>query len=97
MECLHEECIYLSYTYNNNMEKKTTVGPKGQVVIPKEIRDKIGIKEYSEVIVDIIDLHLCASFFGFSSAMNNNSHLISKPSFTGFGRNIDYFKYKFVF
>lgn len=37
------------------MEKKTTVGPKGQVVIPKDIRDKIGIKEYSEVIVDIID------------------------------------------
>jgi len=37
------------------MEKKTTVGPKGQVVIPKEIRDKIGIKEYSEVIVDIMD------------------------------------------
>ena len=37
------------------MEKKTTVGPKGQVVIPKEIRDKIGIKEYSEVIVDSID------------------------------------------
>ena len=37
------------------MEKKTTVGPKGQVVIPKGIRDKIGIKEYSEVIVDIMD------------------------------------------
>lgn len=37
------------------MEKKTTVGPKGQVVIPKDIRDKIGIKEYSEVIVDTID------------------------------------------
>ena len=37
------------------MEKKTTVGPKCQVVIPKEIRDKIGIKEYSEVIVNIID------------------------------------------
>ncbi|WP_276935578.1 AbrB/MazE/SpoVT family DNA-binding domain-containing protein [Ferroplasma acidiphilum] len=37
------------------MEKKTTVGPKGQVVIPKEIREKIGIKEYSEVIVDILD------------------------------------------
>jgi AbrB family looped-hinge helix DNA binding protein len=37
------------------MEKKTTVGPKGQVVIPKDIRDKIGIKEYSEVIVDVMD------------------------------------------
>ena len=37
------------------MEKKTTVGPKGQVVITKDIRDKIGIKEYSEVIVDIMD------------------------------------------
>ena len=37
------------------MEKKVTVGPKGQVVIPKDIRDKIGIKEYSEVIVDSSD------------------------------------------
>ncbi|EQB72972.1 MAG: hypothetical protein AMDU4_FER2C00111G0003 [Ferroplasma sp. Type II] len=37
------------------MEKKTTVGPKGEVVIPKEIREKIGIEEYSEVIVDILD------------------------------------------
>ena len=37
------------------MEKKTTVGPKGQIVIPKDIRDKIGIKEYSEVIVDTVD------------------------------------------
>ncbi|MGC8506290.1 MAG: AbrB/MazE/SpoVT family DNA-binding domain-containing protein [Thermoplasmata archaeon] len=37
------------------MEKKTIVGPRGQVDIPKEIRDKIGIKEYSEVIVDVID------------------------------------------
>ena len=32
-----------------------TVGPKGQIVIPKDIRDKIGIKEYSEVIVDTVD------------------------------------------
>jgi AbrB family looped-hinge helix DNA binding protein len=36
------------------MEKKMTVGPKGQIVIPKDIRDKIGIKEYSEVIVDTV-------------------------------------------
>ena len=32
-----------------------TVGPKGQVVIPKDIRDKIGIKEYSEVLIDTVD------------------------------------------
>ena len=37
------------------MEKKTTVGPKCQIFIPKDIRDKIGIKEYSEVIVDTVD------------------------------------------
>lgn len=36
------------------MEKKTTVGPKGQIVIPKDIREKLGIKEYSEVIVEAI-------------------------------------------
>ena len=37
------------------MEKKTTVGPKGQIVIPKDISDKIGIKEYSEVFFDTAD------------------------------------------
>ncbi len=37
------------------MERKTTVGPKGQVVIPKEIREQVGIKPYSEVIVDVVD------------------------------------------
>lgn len=37
------------------MEKKVTVGPKGQVFIPKDIRDKIGIKEYSGVIVESSD------------------------------------------
>ncbi len=37
------------------MEKKTKVGPNGKVVIPKDIRNKIGIKENSEVIVDILD------------------------------------------
>ncbi len=37
------------------MERRTTVGPKGQVVIPKEIREKIGLKEHSKVIVDVVD------------------------------------------
>ena len=31
---------------------KVTVGPKGQVVIPKEIREKTGLREGSDVIVD---------------------------------------------
>lgn len=29
------------------------IGPKGQLVIPKEIRDKLGIKEFTEVLVDL--------------------------------------------
>ena len=37
------------------MERKTTVGPKGEVVIPKEIREQAGLKAYSEVIVDVVD------------------------------------------
>ena len=35
------------------MVKKMIIGPKGQIVIPKEIREKLGIKEYSEVLVDV--------------------------------------------
>ena len=38
------------------MTKTTrTVGPKGQIVIPKEIRDQAGIIEGSEVIVEFRD------------------------------------------
>ncbi|MHB8361566.1 MAG: AbrB/MazE/SpoVT family DNA-binding domain-containing protein [Thermoplasmataceae archaeon] len=37
------------------MERRTTVGLKDQVVIPKEVREKIGLKEYSKVIVDVVD------------------------------------------
>ena len=29
------------------------IGPKGQIVIPKYIRDKLGMKEFSEVLVDL--------------------------------------------
>lgn len=29
------------------------IGPKGQVVIPKEVRDKIGFREGTYVIVDL--------------------------------------------
>jgi AbrB family looped-hinge helix DNA binding protein len=36
------------------MRKSTrTVGPKGQVVIPKEIRDETGLVEGSEVSVEV--------------------------------------------
>lgn len=37
------------------MERRMKIGPKGQIVIPKEIRDKLGIKEFSEVLVDLRD------------------------------------------
>ena len=36
-------------------EKRTKVGEKGQVVIPKELRDKTGIKEGTEVFVEAKD------------------------------------------
>ena len=29
------------------------IGPKGQLVIPKDIREKLGIKEFTEVLVDL--------------------------------------------
>jgi len=35
------------------MEKKMKVGSKGQVVIPKEIREITGIKENTEVVVSL--------------------------------------------
>jgi AbrB family looped-hinge helix DNA binding protein len=35
------------------MQKKMKVGPKGQIVIPKEIRDITGIKENTEVIISL--------------------------------------------
>jgi AbrB family looped-hinge helix DNA binding protein len=34
---------------------RAKVGQKGQVVIPKEIRDKVGIREGSEVLVSTRD------------------------------------------
>ncbi|EQB66057.1 MAG: hypothetical protein AMDU3_IPLC00001G0223 [Thermoplasmatales archaeon I-plasma] len=33
------------------MARRMKVGPKGQIVIPKDIRDKLGIKEFSEVLI----------------------------------------------
>ena len=36
------------------MARRMKVGPKGQIVIPKDIRDKLGIKEFSEVLIDLI-------------------------------------------
>ena len=36
-------------------EKKVRVGPKGQVVVPKKIRDRLGIKPGDEVIVSEAD------------------------------------------
>jgi len=47
--------INLSNTFFYYLEKKTTVGPKDQVVMPEEIGEKIWIKETSAVIADIID------------------------------------------
>ncbi|MBX8642913.1 MAG: AbrB/MazE/SpoVT family DNA-binding domain-containing protein [Candidatus Thermoplasmatota archaeon] len=35
------------------MEKRMKIGPKGQLVIPKDFRDKLGIKEFTEVLVDL--------------------------------------------
>ncbi len=35
------------------MKNRRTIGPKGQVVIPKEIRDKLGLREGVEVIVEL--------------------------------------------
>ena len=36
-----------------SMKTKMRVGEKGQVVIPKEIRERTGIKEGTEVVVDV--------------------------------------------
>ena len=35
------------------MKRRIKIGPKGQIVIPKDIRDKLGIKEFSEVLIEL--------------------------------------------
>ncbi len=40
------------------------VGPKGQIVIPKEIRKKLGLNEYSEVLIDMKDHEVVISRAG---------------------------------
>jgi len=35
------------------MKLKTTVGPKGQVVIPKPIRERLGIKPSDTVLLEV--------------------------------------------
>jgi len=35
------------------MISKRVIGPKGQVVIPKEMRDVLGLREGSEVVVEL--------------------------------------------
>jgi AbrB family looped-hinge helix DNA binding protein len=37
------------------MKLKTKVGPKGQIVIPKAIREKLGIKPSDTVLLDLED------------------------------------------
>lgn len=37
------------------MKNKRIIGPKGQVVIPKEIREKIGLREGIEVLIELKD------------------------------------------
>ena len=43
------------------MARRMKVGPKGQIVIPKDIRDKLGIKEFSEVLIDLIGTEVVIS------------------------------------
>jgi len=45
----------LSITFFYYLEKKTTVGSKGQVIVTEEIGGRVGIKEYLAVIAKIID------------------------------------------
>ncbi len=37
------------------MELERIVGPKGQVVIPMDVRKKVGIKPGSDVVFEVID------------------------------------------
>ena len=40
------------------MKLKTKVGPKGQIVIPKPIREKLGINPSDTVLVDLEGNHM---------------------------------------
>jgi AbrB family looped-hinge helix DNA binding protein len=35
------------------MRKRVKIGPKGQIVIPRDFRDKLGIKAFCEVLMDL--------------------------------------------
>ena len=50
----HSSCIHLAGT--------VTVGPKGQVVIPVEVREKMGVKPGDKLIALFQDNHKTVSF-----------------------------------
>ena len=46
---------YINPYKNQNSRARLKVGPKGQIVIPKILREKYGIKENGYVLVDVRD------------------------------------------
>ncbi len=43
------------------MELERSIGPKGQVVIPMDVRRKIGIKPGSDVVFEVVDSKIIIS------------------------------------
>ena len=44
-----------SYLLTNNMVSKTTIGPKGQLTIPKEMRERYHMQEGEQVLLIPVD------------------------------------------
>lgn len=64
LSCYHGEVfrVWLNYLYNSNqsnimekLESIVKVSGKGQVVIPKEVREKLGIKTGGKLVVIVRD------------------------------------------
>jgi AbrB family looped-hinge helix DNA binding protein len=60
------------------MRLRTKVGPKGQVVIPKEVRDILGIAPGNDVVFEVADKEARIKPVGTGSTLSELTEIIPK-------------------